>query len=378
MATNTFEVYYLGVLADIDPDESDFASEDASDLVGLTVGTASDPFSHNTTLLTADDTTGDGWVESNDTGTTPENIIYDGTASGLDSTVEYWVTITYVDGSTASTEMMVIQDESGRAFLSPLQQGDSQNDPLNDAGIESITLDSVSWDDAESMYLDPESDAFIVCFAGGTLIETQTGPVDVSRLSVGAKVRTLDNGFQPLRWIGGRRVRAVGKLAPVRIRAGALGSGMPLRDLLVSRQHRVLVRSKIAQRVFGHREVLVAAGKLIGLPGIAVDPTQPRVTYWHFLFDQHQIVFSEGAATESLYPGPQALRALGPEARGEILALFPGIAAIECDQKSIRPLGQGGASKAMVVRHMKNQKPVFQVDLRRPEAAPRRAQCPSR
>lgn len=364
MATNTFEVYYLGVLADIDPDESDYASEDAADLVGLTLGTASDPFSHNTTLLTAEDTTGDGWVESNDTGTTPENIIYDGVASGLDSTVEYWVTITYVDGTTASTEMMVIQDESGRAFLSPLQHGDSQNDPLNDAAIESITLDSVSWDDAESMYLDPESDAFIVCFAGGTLIETQTGPVDVSRLSVGTRVRTLDNGYQPLRWIGARRVRAVGKLAPVRIRAGALGSGLPLRDLWVSPQHRVLVRSKIAQRMFGHRDVLVAARKLIGLPGIAVDTTRPRVTYWHIMFDQHQIVFSQGAATESLYPGPQALKALGPVARREILALLPGISATRNDVDAIRPLGQGDACKAMVARHVKNRKPVFQADLR--------------
>jgi len=223
------------------------------------------------------------------------------------------------------------------------------------------------------MYLDPESDAFIVCFAGGTLIETETGQVDVSRLKVGSKVRTLDNGFQPLRWIGARRVRAVGKLAPVRIRAGALGSGMPLRDLLVSRQHRVLVRSKISQRVFGHREVLVAAGKLLGLPGITVDTSQPNATYWHFLFDQHQIVFSEGAATESLYPGPQALQALGPEARAEILALVSGIAAIDGDVKAIRPLGRGGASKAMVARHKKNRKPVFQADLRRHDAVPSRA-----
>ena len=49
---------------------------------------------------------------------------------------------------------------------------------------------------------------------------------------------------------------------------GALGNGLPRRDLLVSRQHRMLVRSSIAGRMFGDKEVLVAAHHLTALPGV--------------------------------------------------------------------------------------------------------------
>ena len=360
MATNTFEVFYLGTMADLDPDEANFVSENAEDLVGLTFGSDADPLWQAITTLTAEDANGDGYVDSNDSGLTAEDLTYDGTSSALDGSIEYWVTVTYTDGTTATTEMMVIQDVSGRVFLSPLQTGDTQNDVLNDLPIASIRLDSVSWDDAEDIYLDVESDAFIVCFAGGTLIETDLGQINVARLSVGDMVRTMDNGYQALRWIGGRRVRAVGNLAPIRIKAGALGSGLPRRDLRVSPQHRILVRSKIAQRMFGSHEVLIAAKKLIGLPGIAVDETAAFVTYWHFLFNRHEIVFSEGAATESLFTGPEALTALEPYARLEILSLFPHLDKAKETPSAARQIIHGHARNRMVVRHRKNAQPIFQ------------------
>jgi hypothetical protein len=50
------------------------------------------------------------------------------------------------------------------------------------------------------------------------------------------------------------------------------------------------------------------------------------VSYVHFLCDRHEVVFAEGAASESLLPGPQALRSLAPASRAEVLALFPGLA----------------------------------------------------
>ena len=42
-----------------------------------------------------------------------------------------------------------------------------------------------------------------------------------------------------------------------------------------------------------------------------------------FMFDRHQIVFSEGAATESFYPGKVGLGALDRAAREEVMTLFP-------------------------------------------------------
>jgi hypothetical protein len=43
----------------------------------------------------------------------------------------------------------------------------------------------------------------------------------------------------------------------------------------------------------------------------------------HILFDTHQVVFSEGLATESFLPGPQIASAFERESLAEIHALFP-------------------------------------------------------
>ena len=93
------------------------------------------------------------------------------------------------------------------------------------------------------------------------------------------------------------------KLWPVRICVGALGNGLPERDLLVSRQHRMLVSSRIALRMFGQADVLIPAIRLTALPGIAIDTNVTEVEYFHILLANHEVVFAEGAATESLYTG---------------------------------------------------------------------------
>ncbi len=177
----------------------------------------------------------------------------------------------------------------------------------------------------------------VICFARGTLIDTLHGVASVERLKVGDMVLTQDRGYQPIRWAGSIKVDNLTmcqnpKLRPIRITAGALGNGLPKRDLSVSRQHRILVSSKIAERIFGERKVLVPAVKLTQMPGIYVDEDVTDVEYFHFLFDRHEVVFSEGAPAESLYTGSEALKAVSPEAREEILTLFP-----ELEDRSYRP-----------------------------------------
>ncbi|WP_456388423.1 Hint domain-containing protein [Profundibacter sp.] len=356
----TIEAFYLGTMSDIDPDEDNYASENSSDLVGLTFGSNNAPLYDSIDALTLEDVDGDQVLYSNDNDQNAENLSYDGTSSALDSEIRVNVTVTYTDGTTATTQMGVLQDVSGRMFLIPHREGSSQNEVLDDHPIVSIQIASIERDDFQGMYTDVEQDAFITCFAAGTLIATKKGQIDIAHLSVGDSVVTMDHGYQPIRWIGARRERAIGKFAPIRIMQGALGQGLPTRDLRVSPQHRILVRSKIAQRMFGSFEVLLPAKKMLGLPGISVDRSTKNVTYWHILFNSHEIVFSEGAATESFYTGSEAMKAIGTQAQGEIFSLFPELEHAASPPVSARPIVQGKQQNQLLAQHQKNARNIFQ------------------
>lgn len=201
----------------------------------------------------------------------------------------------------------------------------------------------------------------VVCFATGSMIETEAGLRRVETLCAGDRVRTRDNGFQPLRWIGGRELSAADlatapNLLPVHIAAGALGPGCPAHDLTVSPQHRMLLRSPIAARIAGSAEVLVAAVQLVGMPGITRGEGAP-VGYWHLMFDAHEIVFANGAESESLYLGRMAKQSLTPAARAELRALFPDLMRAEDDPRPpARPILRGAPVRKLLERQVKNRK----------------------
>lgn len=160
----------------------------------------------------------------------------------------------------------------------------------------------------------------VICFAAGTRLRTPEGERAVETLAAGDLVETLDRGAQPVRWVGRRLVPARGRFAPVRIRAGAFGAA---RDLLVSPQHRMLLRGPEAELLFGAPEALAAARHLVDGDRVRIDETMDVVEYVHVLFDRHEIVFAEGAPTESFHPGAAALAGVTDGAREELFALFP-------------------------------------------------------
>lgn len=161
-----------------------------------------------------------------------------------------------------------------------------------------------------------------VCFTPGTLIATDLGPRDVACLRAGDLIKTRDAGLLPLRWVGSRTVPAAGVLAPIMIPAGLFGLTA---DLTVSPQHRVLVTGWQAEMLTGQNEVLVAARHLVDADRIVRRPGG-MVTYFHLLFDSHQLVCANGAWSESYHPGQTSLTTASSEVRTELLALFPDLA----------------------------------------------------
>ena len=194
------------------------------------------------------------------------------------------------------------------------------------------------------------------CLTRGTLVRTPGGPVAVEALRVGDLVATADHGARPVAMICSTKIAAAGlsaapELRPIRIRAGALGDGLPTADLVVSPQHRMLVRSKIAQRMFGALEVLVAAKQLLAIDGVEIDQIGQEVEYFHILFEEHEVIFANDAPTESLFTGPEAIKALSPAARAEVFSIFPELVEDDTTMLPARLLVQGRRGRQLANRH---------------------------
>lgn len=290
---------------------------------------------------------------------------------------------------------VIIQMQNGDMFLRPFYSSVEQwETTLSDWGIVEIHVDSVMPYSSPGSYLTPNTtDAYTgglsatasfpprligrpvdqpnPCFVAGTLVLTENGLVPVESIRPGDLVVTMDDGLQPVRWIASRtmhlgnlRLADGASMAPIRISAGALGEGFPSRDLLLSPQHRVLVRSQIAQRMFGAREVLVPVKQLLSLDGVTQLDETREVTYVHFMFDKHQLVFAEGAAVESLYAGKMALQSIGKRALEELVTIFPELAGHDdAVFPSARDFAAGKKARKLVARHVANRKPIIEPDL---------------
>lgn len=206
----------------------------------------------------------------------------------------------------------------------------------------------------------PTGAPLIICFTKGTEISIGSGVARIEDLRVGDLVQTHRNGLQPIRWIGERKLCAAvlkryPKLRPIHISAGALGQDLPEKDLRVSRQHCMLLSSELVHHLSGNGDVLVSAIKLTEHPGISIDMSIERVVYFHILFDDHQIIYANGAPSESLYTGPHALKTLTPAAYGEVIALFPEIETAEYTPTAACFIPNNKEQKNIVRRHIGEQ-----------------------
>jgi hypothetical protein len=182
----------------------------------------------------------------------------------------------------------------------------------------------------------------VACFAEGTRIETENGPVAVEALTVGDRVVTTDwySGIDaelvegetlavdarqvldrppgdPIVWIGHRTVDCERHpkpetVWPVRVSAGAFGERVPVRDLYLSPDHAIFVNG-----------VLVPVKLLVNGTRIAWQ-RRPAVTYYHLELPRHAVILAEGLPVESYLD-------LGDRANfhqnGESIRLFSDFAA---------------------------------------------------
>jgi hypothetical protein len=141
------------------------------------------------------------------------------------------------------------------------------------------------------------TDPWLLCFAPGTLIATPDGERAVEALKAGDAVLTAGGAARPVRWLGQTtRARAFAdptRLYPIRILAGALGANRPIRDLLVSPGHAVLLDG-----------VLVQAVALVNGTSVVRETDMPDIfTFYHVELDSHDLLIAEGVAAESFLMG---------------------------------------------------------------------------
>jgi T5SS/PEP-CTERM-associated repeat protein len=132
----------------------------------------------------------------------------------------------------------------------------------------------------------------VACFAAGTRIATETGLAAVEDLRVGDQVIADGGEAQPVVWIGQRKVNCGAHpkptaVWPVRVRTGAFGQNVPVRDLYLSPDHAVFVNN-----------VLVPVRLLINGTSIA-QVRRPTVTYYHVELPRHAVILAEGLTVES-------------------------------------------------------------------------------
>lgn len=136
----------------------------------------------------------------------------------------------------------------------------------------------------------------VVCYQAGTHILTPRGEVAVEDLREGDLVTTFSGRgpiHKPITWIGQMRESLDGhpdieKVAPVRIRAGAVAENVPHRDLLVSPDHAICLDG-----------VLVPAKELVNGVTITQELDFGDVHYFHIELEQHDILLAEGLTAES-------------------------------------------------------------------------------
>lgn len=134
---------------------------------------------------------------------------------------------------------------------------------------------------------------YVYCFLPGTLIATPSGDRPVETLIAGDLILTADGRTVPIRFVGYQHIHPMFsdaiRSAPILITAGALGNGLPRRDLRVSANHALFLGG-----------TLVHAAALVNGTTIRRETsTNSPITYYSIETERHELILAEGTPCET-------------------------------------------------------------------------------
>ena len=226
-------------------------------------------------LVTGSIVSGSGAVVISSGGSATQTELHAGGAIDLQS-------FAFASGGTASldgNDQLTIS-EGGRTTTEQLA-GSYSGDHFN------LSLDGVGGTDITVV-------ADVACFLAGTMIATPDGIRAIETLRAGDLVLTSEGVASSIRWLGRQTVATrfadPFRVAPIRIRKGALADNMPVRDLLVSRDHALMVDGVFVQ----------AAALVNGVSIVREDADMPATfVYFHIELSDHLLILAEGVPAET-------------------------------------------------------------------------------
>ena len=223
---------------------------------------------------------------------------------GADLHLDCCATFMCPDGATVEV-LIIVEIESGMieaTYIVPLAKIQKKTDH---------TLVAIDHDKAVNRF----ANLGCVSFARGTHIAMADGrQVLIEDLRTGDEILTRDHGPQAVRWISEQTVRAVGAFAPIRIAKDVLNNYGPL---TLAPNHRLFIYQRDDQLGAGRAEVMIRAEQLVNGDTI-IKSEGGFVDYYQLLFDQHEIIYAEGIAAESLFAAPHLHSVLPRDVRARL------------------------------------------------------------
>jgi hypothetical protein len=136
------------------------------------------------------------------------------------------------------------------------------------------------------------------CFLRGTCLLTPGGERNIEDLRIGDLLTTLNGEAKPIQWIGRRVYRRSTDskhpdgVLPIRVAKGALGPDAPHCDLFISQQHALWVDGLFIKAMD------LVNGSSITVHSAAAEHSE--IEYLHVKLAQHDVIFAEGAPSETL------------------------------------------------------------------------------